>query len=391
VNAPRETVDLIGLLERGDGENVVIASFEIGFQVAGHFSEGARVLECFLIVRLQNFLALELAVRQTEVFGLLGCGREGVFRGALLRRHGEGGREKDCDSKGMGGNHDDTASFIIGQEFSRAADFGLFYDLGMPARERFQPGEFCWVEVATSNQMAAKSFYSALFNWTAQDVPIGPNAIYSLMQLDGRVAAGLYTMQDEERNAGVPPHWNLYVAVESADEAAKKAAGLGAKVMDAPFEVGDRGRAAVFLDPTGALFQVWQPNQRSGLGVTGEPGSFCWADLNSTDQARAKTFYEGLFGWKLLPGQEKESGGYLHIVNGEKYIGGVPPAREHGGGPSHWLIYFAVANVDEAFHRALDMKARTLLRPMDFEGVGRVGLLADPQGAVFALFREAGK
>jgi uncharacterized protein len=260
----------------------------------------------------------------------------------------------------------------------------------MPVIERFKPGEFCWVEVATSNQSAAKSFYSALFDWTAQDVPIGPNAFYSLMQLDGRVAAGLYTMHEEERNAGVPPHWNLYVAVESADEAAKKAASLGAKVVDAPSDVGDRGRAAVFLDPAGALFQVWQPNKRSGLGVIGDPGSFCWADLNTKDQARAKTFYEGLFGWKLLPGKGKESG-YLHIVNGEKYIGGIPPARQHGGGPSHWLIYFAVADVDKSFRRAVDLKAPTLLQPTDFEGVGRMAMLQDPQGAVFALFREAGR
>jgi uncharacterized protein len=265
----------------------------------------------------------------------------------------------------------------------------LFYDLFMPAIERFQPGEFCWIEAVTSNQSAAKSFYGALFNWAAQDVPIGKGQFYSLMQLDGRVAAGLYSMGEEERNAGVLSHWNLYVAVESADQTAKKAADLGAKVLDAPSDVMDRGRAAVFQDPAGALFNIWQPGKRSGLGVAGDAGTFCWADLNTNDQAGAKTFYEGLFGWKLLPGKDKESG-YLHIVNGEKYIGGVPPAREHSG-PPHWLIYFAAADVDKTFQRAKDMGARTLLRPMDFEGVGRVAMLADPQGAVFALFREAGK
>jgi len=98
-----------------------------------------------------------------------------------------------------------------------------------------------------------------------------------------------------------------------------------------------------------------------------------------------------LFGWKLTLGEGKESG-YLHIVNGENYIGGVPPAHQGSGNqPPHWLIYFAVADVDKAFQRAKDMNARIILRPMDFEGVGRVAMLADPQGAVFALFREAGK
>jgi hypothetical protein len=259
----------------------------------------------------------------------------------------------------------------------------------MATMERFTPGEFCWIEVATSSQNAAKSFYSALFGWTGRDVPTGPDKFYSLLELNGRVAAGAFTITPEESAAGIPPHWHLYVAVESADETAEKARKLGGKVVEGPFEVSDRGRAALIQDPTGAYLSLWQPIKRSGLGVVGEPGAFCWADLNTPDQDRAKTFYESLFGWKLTPGQDKQSG-YLHIVNGENYIGGVPPARPNSANePPHWLIYFAVADVDKTFQRAKEMNARILLRPMDFEGVGRIAMLADPQGAVFALFREA--
>jgi uncharacterized protein len=265
------------------------------------------------------------------------------------------------------------------------------YNSFMPTVEHYAPGEFCWIELATSNQNAAKSFYAALFGWTPKDVPIGPSDFYSLLELQGRVAAGAYTMREEEGVAGVPPHWKLYVAVSNADETCKKARELGAKVIDPAFDVADRGRAAVIQDPTGAIFSLWEPKKRSGLGVRGEPGALCWADLSTPDQGRAKTFYEGLFGWKLNPGQGKESG-YLHIVNGENYIGGVPPAHHNSpSDPPHWLIYFAVADVDKSFQRAKDMNARILLRPMDFEGVGRVAMLADPQGAVFALFREAAK
>jgi uncharacterized protein len=261
----------------------------------------------------------------------------------------------------------------------------------MPNIERFAPGEFCWIELATSNQSAGKSFYTALFGWTARDIPIGGDQIYSLLELQGRVAAGAFAISPSESAAGVPPHWHLYVAVASADEAAKKAADLGGKVLEAPFDVMDRGRAALIQDPTGAFFSVWEGKKRPGIGVTGEPGAFCWADLITGDQARANTFYEGLFGWKLKPGEGKESG-YLHIVNGESYIGGVPPAHQKSAdAPPHWLIYFASADVDATFRRAKDMNARIVLRPMDLEGVGRVAMLADPQGAVFAVFREAGQ
>jgi hypothetical protein len=261
----------------------------------------------------------------------------------------------------------------------------------MPTVEHFAPGEFCWIELATSNQSAAKSFYAALFGWTARDVPTRPGEIYTLLELQDRVAAGTFAISPSESAAGVPPHWHLYVAVASADEAAKKAAELGGKVVEAPFDVMDRGRAALIQDPTGTYFSLWEGKKRSGVGVTGEAGAFCWTDLITPDQGRAKTFYEGLFGWKLKPGEGKDNG-YLHILNGESYIGGVPPAHQNNpNDPPHWLIYFAVADVDKTFQKAKEMNARIVLRPMDFEGVGRVAMLADPQGAVFALYREAGK
>jgi hypothetical protein len=261
----------------------------------------------------------------------------------------------------------------------------------MPIVERFEPGEFCWIELATSNRDAAKSFYSALFGWTVRDIPIGPDEIYSLLELQGRIAAGAFGISGSESAAGVLPHWHLYVAVASADEAAKKTGELGGKVVEPPFDVKDRGRAALIQDPTGAYVSLWEPKNRIGMGVIAEPGAFCWAELNTPEQARAKTFYEGLFGWKLKAGEGKGSG-YLHILNGEKYIGGVPPWQPTDGNvPPHWLIYFAVADVDAIFQKATEMNARILLPSTDFEGVGRVAMLADPQGAVFALFREAEK
>src|SRR5579863_5346989 len=127
----------------------------------------------------------------------------------------------------------------------------------MPTIEQFAPGEFCWIELATSNRNAAKSFYAALFGWTVRDVPTGPNTIYSLLELDGRIAAGAFTLSPDESAAGIPPHWHLYVAVASANAAAKKAAELGGKVLEEPFDVGDRGRAALIQDPTGAPLSIW--------------------------------------------------------------------------------------------------------------------------------------
>jgi predicted enzyme related to lactoylglutathione lyase len=74
--------------------------------------------------------------------------------------------------------------------------------------------------------------------------------------LRGKEVAAAYSMRPEERQGGAPPHWNLYVTVTNVDDSVKRAEGLGAKVLAAPFDVMDVGRMAVLQDPTGAVFQL---------------------------------------------------------------------------------------------------------------------------------------
>ena len=93
------------------------------------------------------------------------------------------------------------------------------------------PDSFCWLELATTDQAAAKSFYSSLFGWTSSDSPLGPGEVYTIFKLDGRDAAAGYTMFAEQRSQGVPPNWMLYISVNSADDAAKRAKTAGGTVL----------------------------------------------------------------------------------------------------------------------------------------------------------------
>jgi predicted enzyme related to lactoylglutathione lyase len=258
----------------------------------------------------------------------------------------------------------------------------------MPNIEKHAPGTFSWVELATTDQNAAKGFYTSLFGWAANDTPIGPNDLYTIFRIDSRDAAAGYTMRADEREMGIPSHWNLYIAVANADESAKRAGELGAKVLAAPFDVMDAGRMAVIQDPTGAIFQLWQAKRNQGIGIAGAEGTLCWADLSTPDPARAKPFYEGLFGWKISLGQNDTSG-YLHLQNGEEFIGGIPPASQRpAGAPAHWLLYFWVGDVDACAAKAKDLGAAIYLPPMTIPNVGRMAIVADPQGAVFAIFNS---
>lgn len=220
---------------------------------------------------------------------------------------------------------------------------------------------------------------------------MGPSEVYTTFQLQGRDVGAGYTLRPDQRSQDVPPHWLVYVAVESADEAARRAGELGGKVHAGPFDVAEHGRMAVIADPTGAVFSVWQPKSHPGVGIAGIDGTVCWADLSTADVDKAKQFYSTLFGWEIASG-EKDPSGYLHIKSGEEFIGGVPPAQHRNPQiPPHWMIYFLVSDCDAVAGKAKGSGAQFLMPPQSMPDVGRMSVLKDPQGAVFALFQPERK
>jgi predicted enzyme related to lactoylglutathione lyase len=204
---------------------------------------------------------------------------------------------------------------------------------------------------------------------------------------DGRDAAAGYTMREAERSQGVPPHWNLYVAVEDADATAARAVELGGKVPAGVFDVFTNGRMAVVIDPTGAAFCLWQPKQTQGIGVMGENNSYVWADLSTDNRMAAKQFYEGLFGWNIFPGKGKDESTYLHISAGQQSFAGIlPESYRNPHAPPHWSPYFMVADADASTAKAKELGGAVYAPPMEAGEGLRIAVLADPQGAVFTLF-----
>src|SRR5436190_9619730 len=107
------------------------------------------------------------------------------------------------------------------------------------------PGSFCWPELATTDPAAAKKFYSELFGWGINEVPIGPDAVYTMFTLDGKEISAAHQMDPQQTAQGVPPHWLSYIATASADETLANAKQLGGNVIAGPFDVMDAGRMGV--------------------------------------------------------------------------------------------------------------------------------------------------
>lgn len=254
----------------------------------------------------------------------------------------------------------------------------------MQETPEIKPGNFCWVELGTSDNEAAKNFYSKLFGWEIQDNPMGPDMVYTMLKLGGKDVGGLYKLMPDMVAQGVPPHWLTYVAVTNADEKVEEAKAAGATIMNGPFDVATHGRMAVIKDPTDAVFAIWQPLDTAGSGVWGAPGSACWSELGTGNTQKAAEFYTKVFGWTTEPFGDF----YTLFKNEGRGIGGTYKLMpEMGPVPPHWLVYFAVDDCDAAVQKATELGAKVMKPAEEIPGVGRFAILVDPQGAAFAVIK----
>lgn len=258
----------------------------------------------------------------------------------------------------------------------------------MPTITTHAPGTFCWPELATSDGDAANQFYTALFGWEANVQVMGPDMSYTIYKLRGVDVAAGFKMPPDMAKMGIPPYWGAYVAVENADAAVERAKALGGQLMQGPHDVMEHGRMAVLMDPDGATFSVWQANKNIGVQLLGEPGTLGWTQMNARNPEPLKKFYPALLGWKVQDDAMPAAMGggfYTTFLKADGPAGGMMAMPPDAPAPSHWLSYFAVTNVDESTAKAGTLGANTYVPPMDIPGVGRFSVLADPQGATFAL------
>jgi predicted enzyme related to lactoylglutathione lyase len=253
----------------------------------------------------------------------------------------------------------------------------------MGNRTSYAPGAFCWVDAATTDAAAAKSFYTGLFGWEMEDNDAGDGAVYTTCRIGGDAVCGLYEMSEEMRSTGAPPNWTSYVSVDSADAAVARAKELGGGAIDGAFDVLDIGRMAVLKDPQGAVFAVWQPRARIGAERVNDVGCLCMNELATTDIEAARSFYEGLFGWTTETVDAGPEGPLALAHNGETLNASFFAVRD--GAPAHWRPVFTVESTETAVERVCELGGKQLLEPLELPD-GSIAMVLDPQGVLFALF-----
>ena len=204
-----------------------------------------------------------------------------------------------------------------------------------------------------------------------------------MAQLDGKEVAAISPQPEQQREAGVPPTWNSYITVESADDALEKAKELGAQVHADAFDVMDVGRMGVIQDPQGAFFLVWEPKAHIGAPLVNAPGALAWNELATPDLEASTKFYSELFGWELEDIEGSDTPYKVIKRQDGGANGGMRPAQENE--PPYWLVYFGTDDIDAKVKQASEHGASTIMDTTDI-GMGKIAILQDPQGAVFALF-----
>jgi predicted enzyme related to lactoylglutathione lyase len=272
----------------------------------------------------------------------------------------------------------------------------------MAELERYVAGVPCWVDHSSPDPNAAVEFYGELFGWDFEDaMPPGLPSKYFVARIRDQDVAAVGSQPE-----GAPPRaaWNTYVWVDSADDSARKVEAAGGRALIAPFDVTDAGRMAVFSDPEGAVFCVWQAGKHRGAQVVNEHGSLNFNTLNTRDVAGAKAFYGSVFGWDVLelpgfqawslraygdrleqrdPGLRERMGtvgapsGFENVVAALVPLGAGQPDI-----PANWSVTFAVDDADSVAKKATALGGQVVVPPVDAPWV-RMTVISDPQGATF--------
>jgi hypothetical protein len=249
------------------------------------------------------------------------------------------------------------------------------------------PGFPNWVDLGTSDLAGATAFYSELFGWTARVSADPAYGGYTVFTLGDAPVAGAGPLMSPSQ----PATWSSYFATSDADGDARRVEAAGGKVLVAPFDAGDEGRMAVFHDPAGAPFSVWQGYTMPGAGVLDAPGALCWSELVTRDVDGSRAFYGAVFGWSARA-QPMGDTPYLTWEKNGRLLGGLLPMTGPGWPvdlPPHWMVYFAVVDCATVAAHAVELGGSVSRPPTPFAW-GRYAILRDPQGAAFSVLEGGG-
>lgn len=255
----------------------------------------------------------------------------------------------------------------------------------MPTRESTPAGDPVWIDLMTSDTERARTFYGELFGWEA-DEPNEEFGGYVQFSKDGRLIGGLMSRMPDTP-AEVPDMWSIYLSVDDAAKTYEVALGAGGTTIVELMQVGEFGTMACVIDPTGAAIGMWQAGSNKGFGVVGDPDTPGYFELHTRDHDAAVSYYTEVFGWADAHAVEGiPDFKYTTLGDAAAPRAGIIDASGFlpEGVPPHWRVYMTVADADATVAKAVELGG-SVVQPAEDTPYGRLAVLADPMGAMFAL------
>jgi predicted enzyme related to lactoylglutathione lyase len=237
---------------------------------------------------------------------------------------------------------------------------------------------------------ASKAFYSAVFGWETEDqLDDDGTRVYVMCTLDGKNIAGLGGQQPGME--AMPAFWNSYICVDDVAATVAEVEGAGGSVMMPPMQAMEAGHMAIISDPAGAAVSLWQPIEHKGADVCNEPGTLSWNELMTRDVDASLDFYRTVLGWEII-GQDMGPMGTYHVVRGGENGGwagimAMPPDVPDMV-PSHWMVYFATADIGATITKVTVNGGTVAAEPFDVPDAGTMAVMHDPQGGSFSLMQH---
>ncbi|MEM7114601.1 MAG: VOC family protein [Chloroflexota bacterium] len=261
-------------------------------------------------------------------------------------------------------------------------------EIQMQVVSQYPDGLFCWVDLGSTDVDAAKAFYCGLFGWTILDLPTDMGGIYTMFQIDGYNVTAVSALPPEMQAQGIPTAWTNYIKHDNVDAAVEKITEAGGTIIAPPFDVMTSGRMAIALDPGGAGFGIWQPQDHIGAQLVNIPNTLVWNELQTRAGDTSKAFYKTVFGWE----SQTDPNGYVTFTQNGRFHAGMIIMDDSWDPnmPNQWGPYFMVEDVAATMEKAKTLGGNVFVPPTPAGDMGLFSVLQDPSGGVFTVIQFSG-
>jgi uncharacterized protein len=244
----------------------------------------------------------------------------------------------------------------------------------MTSTETTTPGAPVWIDFAATDPAAATEFYGKLFGWTAE--PMGGG--WRLLNGDRAVAS----LAGNDATTRRPDGWLVCLLAPDVDSTSLAAHSNGGDVY------GRHGEMITIKDSQDALVGAWNPVDHKTVLYSDETGAPVWHELHASDFDSAIEFYENVFEWEPEAMSDTPEFRYSTLGSGRDSIAGIFDAKNDLGGlPTHWKVYFGVADADASAKLITELGGTVITPPVDTP-FGRMAHALDYSGAPFSIIEN---